>query len=113
MITQEEQSGSLNSLGSFRDPMQAVNLLDDVGAMSASSPNSLELQAMVKEKLTAIFQRHGAVERTDNPALFPYHSYYSADDVFRFLDTAGKVMQLPYGTLVRNHIPTSETPSKL
>ena len=97
-----EQDGSLNSMGSFRDPMQAVALLDDVGAMSASSPSNLEIQAMVEEKLTAIFQRHGAVKRTDSPALLPYSSYYPAEDVFKFVNTTGRVMQLPYDLILPN-----------
>jgi len=82
--------------------MQVVSLLDDVGAMSLSSTNNLELQAMVKEKLVAVCQRHGAVERTDSPALFPCSPYYSADDVVRFMNPTGKVMQLPYDLILPN-----------
>ena len=82
--------------------MEAVKLLEDMGAMSPTSPNNLDLQSMVREKLTAICQRHGAVERTDSPALFPYHAYYTADDVVRFVSTTGKVMQLPYDLILPN-----------
>ena len=87
---------------SVRDPMGAMALLEDVASMSPSSPLNLDIQAMVKEKLTAICQRHGAVERTDSPALFPYHAYYAADDVVRFVSTTGKVMQLPYDLIMPN-----------
>ena len=82
--------------------MRAVTLLEDVTAMSRSLPDDLDLQAMVKEKLTAIFRRHGAVERTDSPALFPYHSCYPSADVVRFLAPTGKVMQLPYDLILPN-----------
>lgn len=82
------------------DPMQAVTLLEDVRAMSRSLPDDLDLQAMVRERLTAIFRRHGAVERTDSPALFPYRSYYSSADVVQFLSPTGKVMQLPYDLIL-------------
>ena len=84
------------------DPMRAVTLLEDVRAMSRSLPDDLNLQAMVREKLTAIFRRHGAVERTDSPALFPYHSCYPSADVVQFLSPTGKVMQLPYDLILPN-----------
>lgn len=84
------------------DPIRAVTLLEDVGAMSRSLPDDLDLQTMVREKLTAIFRRHGAVERTDSPAVFPYHSYYPPADVVQLLSPAGKVMQLPYDLILPN-----------
>lgn len=84
------------------DPMRAVMLLEDVRAMSRSLPDDLDLQAMVREKLTAIFRRHGAVERTDSPALFPYHSCYPSADVVQVLSSTGKVMQLPYDLILPN-----------
>ncbi len=84
------------------DPMRAVTLLEDVGAMSRSSPDDLDLQSMVREKLTAIFRRHGAVERTDSPAVFPYHSCYPPGDVVQFLSPKGQVMQLPYDLILPN-----------
>lgn len=85
-----------------RDPLQAVTLLEDVKAMSRSSFNDLELQAMVKARLTAICHQHGAVERTDSPALFPYHSCYSSEDVVTFVNPVGKIMQLPYDLILPN-----------
>ena len=84
------------------NPMRAVTLLEDVGAMSRSSPDDLDLQSMVREKLTAIFRRHGAVERTDSPAVFPYHSCYPPADVVQFLSPKGQVMQLPYDLILPN-----------
>lgn len=86
------------------DPMQAITLLEDVRAMSRSLPNDLELQAKVKSHLTAIFHHHGAVERTDSPALFPLHQSYPSEDVVQFLSPTGKVMQLPYDLILPNAI---------
>lgn len=86
------------------DPMRAVTLLEDVRAMSRSLPEDLDLQAMVREKLTTNFRRHGAVERTDSPALFPYHSCYPSADVVQFLSETGAVMQLPYDLILPNAI---------
>ena len=84
------------------DPMRAVTLLEDVGAMSRSLPDDLDLQTMVRDNLAAIFRRHGAVERTDSPAVFPYHSYYPRADVVQLLSPTGKVMQLPYDLILPN-----------
>ena len=84
------------------DPLEAVTLLEDVGAMSRSSPDDLDLQTTVRERLTAIFRRHGAVERTDSPAVFPYHSCYPPTDVVQLLSPTGKVMQLPYDLILPN-----------
>lgn len=84
------------------DPMRAVTLLEDVRAMARSLPDDLDLQSMVREKLTAIFHRHGAVERTDSPALFPYHSCYPSTDVVQFVSPKGEVMQLPYDLILPN-----------
>ena len=86
------------------DPMQALTLLDDVRAMSRSLPNDLDLQAIVKERLTSVFRLHGAVERTDSPALFPYNPLYPSEDVVQFVNPNGKVMQLPYDLILPNAI---------
>ena len=96
----EHSSGTVGDAPT--DPIRAVTLLEDVGAMSRSLPDDLDLQTMVREKLTAIFRRHGAVERTDSPAVFPYHSYYPPADVVQLLSPAGKVMQLSYDLILPN-----------
>ena len=93
-------SGSVTS--NVTNPMRAVTLLEDVKAMSRSLPNDLDLQALVKQRLTSIFHRHGAVERTDNPALFPYHSCYTSTDVVQLLHPNGKILQMPYDLILPN-----------
>ena len=74
--------------------------LEDAYAMSRSIPDDLEFQALVKKRLTSIFQRHGALERADSPALIPFHACYSSNDVFRLLHTNGKIYQLPYDLIL-------------
>ena len=86
----------------YRDPKVTMVLLDDAKAMSRTSSCDMVLQRVVEEKLTTLFELHGAVKRTDNPALFPYHSYYAFDDVVKFLNPSGKVMQLPYDLILPN-----------
>ena len=91
-----------DTCGPERGPSQKLELLEDVSAMSRSLPEDLELQALVRERLASIFHRHGAVERTDSPALFPYHPCYPPSDVLRFLSPSGKVLQLPYDLVLPN-----------
>ena len=91
-----------NTATTLSNPMQAITLLEEVRAMSRSLPNDLDLQAIVKQKLTAIFQRHGAVERTDSPVLFPYNAIYLSEEVVKYLHPKGKVMQLPYDLILPN-----------
>ncbi len=82
------------------DPMLAVTLLEDARAMSRSSPSDLDLQALIKQRLSSIFELRGAVERTDSPALFPYQACYPSEDVVQYLHPTGKVMQLPYDLIL-------------
>ena len=82
--------------GPEQGPFEKHQVLEDVSALSRSLPDNLELQSIVKARLTSIFRRHGAVERTDSPALFPYHRYYPHLEVVRIMNPSGKVFQLPY-----------------
>ena len=98
--TTDDLSIAMGNLPS--NPMRAVTLLEDVRSMSRFLPDDLDLQAIVRENLTAIFRCHGAVERTDSPALFPYHPCYPSADVVRFLSPKGTIMQLPYDLILPN-----------
>lgn len=100
LLSQDEQADTKGEVA--RNPMQMIALLEDVKAMSRSSSVDLDLQSMVKENLTTICQRHGAVERTDSPALFPYHSYYPSEDIDRYVHPTGKIVQLPYDLILPN-----------
>ena len=85
------------------NPVQKVRLLEGVASMARNLPD-LELQTNVKRQLAKIFRWHGAVERTDNPAVFPHHPSYATSDVIRMLDTSGNSLQLPYDLILPNAI---------
>ena len=80
-----------------------VKLQDGLAAMSRSLPD-LELQTKVKRQLTSIFRRHGANERTNNPAVFPLHPCYTPSDVIRMMSSTGELLQLPYDLILPNAI---------
>ena len=61
---------------------------------SHCTPADVLLQLQVKERLTAIFRRHGAVE-IDRTALFPRSRFYSGN-VVELLDPTGTLLQLPF-----------------
>ncbi|MCJ1402394.1 hypothetical protein MMC11_005614 [Xylographa trunciseda] len=62
--------------------------------------DDLLLQKMVKEKLTEVFRRHGAVE-TQRPLLLPNSRFYSTAAA-RLLDANGTLVQLPYDLTLPN-----------
>ncbi|KAI9818457.1 MAG: hypothetical protein M1827_000516 [Pycnora praestabilis] len=79
----------------FTQPIKQVkDYAWDMGSTNDYGTNDLLLQSTVKEKLTAIFRRHGAVE-AQRPLLFPRSSHYSAN-VVQLLDSSGTLVQLPY-----------------
>ncbi|KAL9074515.1 MAG: hypothetical protein Q9157_004374 [Trypethelium eluteriae] len=53
------------------------------------------LEGSVRDRLTAIFKRHGALE-TQRPFLFPLSSYYPNNNTVQILHPSGSLMQLPY-----------------
>ena len=53
------------------------------------------LQSLVKQKLTSVFRRHGALE-TARQQLIPRSEYYTAGNVAQLLDSSGTLVQLPY-----------------
>ncbi|KAI4287854.1 MAG: hypothetical protein L6R35_002883 [Caloplaca aegaea] len=54
------------------------------------------LRKDVKDHLTSIFRRHGALE-VDRPVLFPFSPHYDqhANSVYKIIDADGTVLQLP------------------
>ncbi|MCJ1393822.1 hypothetical protein MMC18_006698 [Xylographa bjoerkii] len=62
--------------------------------------DGLLLQKLVKEKLTEVFRRHGAVE-TQRPLLLPNSRFYS-NVAARLLDANGTLVQLPYDLTLPN-----------
>lgn len=53
------------------------------------------LQSLIKERLSMIFRRHGAVE-IQRQLLLPRSDYYTNNNVVKLLDTTGTLVQLPY-----------------
>ena len=102
LFSGDNQTTEAKPTPAFRDPVKMMVLLDDLKAMSRTSSHDLALQRMVEDKLTRVFELHGNVKRTDNPPLFPYHSYYALDDVVKFLGPSGTIMQLPYDLILPN-----------
>ncbi|KAL8848837.1 MAG: hypothetical protein Q9221_006133 [Calogaya cf. arnoldii] len=63
-----------------------------------ASPDICEslLRKTVKDHLTSIFRRHGAVE-ADRPVLFPFSAHYAQHEspVYKVIDSDGAVLQMP------------------
>ncbi|OJD23912.1 PEK/GCN2 protein kinase [Blastomyces percursus] len=80
---------------------------------SRGTPPAAEvlLQSLVKEKLTSIFRKHGAVETTRS-SLFPRSEYYPPG-VVRLLDPAGNLVQLPYDLTLPNARSVSRLDSSI
>ena len=53
------------------------------------------LEGHIRDRLTAIFKRHGALE-THRPFLFPLSAYYPNSNVVQILHPSGSLMQLPF-----------------
>lgn len=64
-------------------------------AVTGPATNYLLLQGLIKEKLTACFRRHGAVE-VHRHGLLPRSDHYNAATVVRLLDASGTMVQLPH-----------------
>lgn len=78
----------------FSRPMnQAQDLAWDMGGVNHKA-SDLMLQGLVKQRLIAIFRRHGAVE-TPRSVLFPRSGHYGPN-VVQLLDSNGTLVQLPY-----------------
>ncbi|TGJ83430.1 hypothetical protein E0Z10_g5340 [Xylaria hypoxylon] len=86
----------------FAAPLEPTK--DFAWDMSAPCPTSAELlyRGIVKEELTSIFRRHGAVE-APRSSLYPRSSHYSvSQNVVQLLDQNGTVVQLPFDLMLGN-----------
>ncbi len=73
----------------FAWDMEVANRSHDATA------STILLQNVVKDKLAAVFQRHGALE-TERPMLFPRSAHYANSNLVQLLDASGTLLQLPY-----------------
>ncbi|TRX96280.1 hypothetical protein FHL15_003004 [Xylaria flabelliformis] len=86
----------------FAAPLEPTK--DFAWDMSAPCPTTAELlhRGIVKEELTSIFRRHGAVE-APRSSLYPRSSHYSASqNIVQLLDQNGTVVQLPFDLMLGN-----------
>lgn len=83
-----------------QSPKKFEDIAWDIDSKAVPAANELLAQGLVKEKLTSIFRRHGALE-TARQMLFPRSQHYSAGAV-RLLDASGNLLQLPFDLTVPN-----------
>ncbi|RDI86386.1 putative sterigmatocystin biosynthesis monooxygenase [Venturia inaequalis] len=76
------------------------DLGNSTGAHDADS-NTLLLQTLVKDRLSMIFRRHGAIE-THRAHLLPRSTHYPNNEVVQLLDSSGALVQLPYDLILPN-----------
>ncbi|KAI0408106.1 serine/threonine-protein kinase gcn2 [Xylaria palmicola] len=86
----------------FAAPLEPTK--DYAWDMSAPCPTAAELlyRGIVKEELTSIFRRHGAVE-APRSSLYPRSPHYStSQNIVQLLDQNGTVVQLPFDLMLGN-----------
>ncbi|KAL8710940.1 MAG: hypothetical protein Q9220_004539 [cf. Caloplaca sp. 1 TL-2023] len=79
------------------------NYMYDLHGWTSQDVSQTLLRKGVKDHLTSIFRRHGAVE-TDRPLLLPFSAHYSqhANSVCKVIDPNGTVIQLPMDLTLPN-----------
>ncbi|KAJ6130615.1 Serine/threonine-protein kinase GCN2 [Penicillium capsulatum] len=83
-----------------QSPKKFEDIAWDMDSHGAPAANQLLIQSLVREKLTSIFRRHGAIE-SSRQVLFPRSQHYPTGAV-RLLDVSGNLLQLPYDLTVPN-----------
>ncbi|KAI1500944.1 anticodon binding domain of tRNAs-domain-containing protein [Biscogniauxia marginata] len=86
----------------FSTPVEPTK--DYTWDMSPPNPTATELLylGVVKETLTSLFRRHGAVE-APRSSLYPRSSHYSTDQsIVKMLDRNGTIVQLPFDLMLGN-----------
>lgn len=81
-------------------PKRLEDIAWDMDSRGSPAAHELLVQGLVKERLVAIFRRHGAVE-TARQMLFPRSQHYS-NGVVRLLDSSGNLLQLPFDLTLPN-----------
>lgn len=83
-----------------QSPKKFEDIAWDMESCGTPTLNELLVQGLVKEHLTSVFRRHGAVE-TQRQMLFPRSQHYQ-DGVVRLLDSSGNLLQLPFDLTLPN-----------
>ncbi|KAL2852947.1 Serine/threonine-protein kinase [Aspergillus pseudoustus] len=94
-----------------QSPKKFEDIAWDVDSRKAPAANELLVRGLVKERLTSIFRRHGAVEAT-RQMLFPKSQHYKSGAV-RLLDASGNALQLPFDLTLPNARAISRQDSSL
>jgi eukaryotic translation initiation factor 2-alpha kinase 4 len=92
-----------------QSPKKFEDIVWDMDSRGTPAANEMLVHGLVKEKLTSIFRRHGAVE-TNRQVLFPRSGHYSGG-IVRLLDSSGNLVQLPFDLILPNAraIPRQDT----
>ena len=83
-----------------QSPKKVEDIAWDMHSRAPPAANELLMHGLVKERLTSIFRKHGAVETT-RQLLFPKSQHYNSGDV-RLLDASGNMLQLPFDLTLPN-----------
>lgn len=83
-----------------QSPQKFQDIAWDMESHGTPAANELLTEGLVKERLTSIFRRHGAVETT-RQVLFPRSQHYASGAV-RLLDSSGNLLQLPFDLTLPN-----------
>ncbi|KAH8430468.1 putative protein kinase (Gcn2) [Aspergillus melleus] len=83
-----------------QSPKKFEDIAWDMDSHGAPAANELLIHGLVKERLTSIFRRHGAVENA-RQMLFPRSQHYNNGAV-RLLDSTGNLLQLPFDLTLPN-----------
>lgn len=83
-----------------QSPKKFEDIAWDMESRESPAANELLVQGLVKERLTSVFRRHGAVENA-RQMLFPRSQHYNHSAV-RLLDSSGNLLQLPFDLTLPN-----------
>ncbi|KAL2010403.1 hypothetical protein VTN00DRAFT_6210 [Thermoascus crustaceus] len=83
-----------------QSPKKFEDIAWDMDSRGTPAANEMLVRGLVKERLSSVFRRHGAVETT-RQMLFPRSEHYG-NGVVRLLDSSGNLVQLPYDLTLPN-----------
>ncbi|KAI4208021.1 MAG: hypothetical protein LQ346_000185 [Caloplaca aetnensis] len=92
-----------SSTGSVDTPTMLKEYMYDSHGWAMPGVSESLLRKGVKDHLSSIFRRHGALE-VDRPVLFPLSPHYSqyANSVYKLIDADGTVLQMPLDLTLPN-----------
>ena len=89
----------MTALFSQTPSRQVKDYMWEMKPATAATPSvnsiTLMLQTLVKERLSALFRRHGALQ-SNRQVLFPSSVHYANSNAVQLIDSAGTLVQLPF-----------------